>query len=180
MKNTKEDDERTELLTWLGQFDILSLFIYLLAWHKWCIFGGSPNLRHRSLKARVEVLFWARVPTTQACTQVIRYQCFCLVEISISIIGIALVPPGDFVTNVNVKQINSQSELTSMSSFAGPSYLTVRSSLYIILHHLIVKSLHFQSLPNSIQLPTSETSPVCASFQRTNNKNTLPSVIGLY
>ena len=31
----------------------------------------------------------------------------------------------------NVKQINSQSVLTSMSSFAGPS--TVRSSLYIIL-----------------------------------------------
>ena len=35
--------------------------------------------------------------------------------------------PGDFVTNV--KQISSQSDLTSMSSFAGPSYLTVRSSL---------------------------------------------------
>ena len=120
-----------------------SEFIYLLAWHKSCIFGGSPNLRHRSLKARVEVLFWARVPTTQACTQVIRYQCFCLVEISISIIGIALVPPGDFVTNVNVKQINSQSELTSMSSFAGPSYLTVRSSLYIILHHFDCEILAF-------------------------------------
>ena len=39
--------------------------------------------------------------------------------------------PGDFVTNV--KQINSQSDLTSMLSFAGPSYLTVRISLYIIL-----------------------------------------------
>ena len=32
--------------------------------------------------------------------------------------------PGDFVTNM--KQINSQSDLTSMSSFASPSYLTVR------------------------------------------------------
>ena len=39
--------------------------------------------------------------------------------------------PGDFVTNV--KQINSQSDLTSISSFAGPSYFTVRSSLYTIL-----------------------------------------------
>ena len=39
--------------------------------------------------------------------------------------------PDDFVTNV--KQISSQSDLTSMSSFAGPSYLTVRSSLCIIL-----------------------------------------------
>ena len=39
--------------------------------------------------------------------------------------------PDDFVTNV--KQINSQTDLTSMSSFAGPSYLTVRSSLCIIL-----------------------------------------------
>ena len=37
--------------------------------------------------------------------------------------------PGDFVTNV--KQTNSQSDLTSMSSFAGPSYITVRSFLYI-------------------------------------------------
>ena len=39
--------------------------------------------------------------------------------------------PSDFVKIV--RQINSQSDLTSMSSFAGPSYLTVRSSLHIIL-----------------------------------------------
>ena len=39
--------------------------------------------------------------------------------------------PGDFVTKV--KQINSQSDLISMSNFAGPSYLTIRSSVYIIL-----------------------------------------------
>ena len=39
--------------------------------------------------------------------------------------------PGDFVTNM--KQINGQSDLTSMSSFSSSSYLTVRSSLYIIL-----------------------------------------------
>ena len=38
--------------------------------------------------------------------------------------------PGDSVTKV--KQNNSQSDLTSMSSFAGPSYLTIRSSVYII------------------------------------------------
>ena len=59
-----------------------------------------------------------------------------------------------------------------MSSFAGQSYLTVRSSVYM-------RSLYFQSLqslPNWIQLPTSETSPVCASFQRINNKNTILSV----
>ena len=37
--------------------------------------------------------------------------------------------PGDFVTKV--KQINSQSDLILMSSFAGPSYLTIRSSVYI-------------------------------------------------
>ena len=39
--------------------------------------------------------------------------------------------PGDFVTKV--KQLNSQSDLIWMASFAGPSYLTVRSSVYIIL-----------------------------------------------
>ena len=37
--------------------------------------------------------------------------------------------PGDFLTEV--KQINSQSDLISMSNFAGPSYLTVRPSVYI-------------------------------------------------
>ena len=41
------------------------------------------------------------------------------------------VEPADFIKNV--RQINSKSDLTSMSRFAGPSYLTVRSSLYIIL-----------------------------------------------
>ena len=39
--------------------------------------------------------------------------------------------PGDFVKNV--RQINSQADLTSMSSFYSPSYLTIRSFLYIIL-----------------------------------------------
>ena len=34
---------------------------------------------------------------------------------------------------MKVKQINSQSDLIWMSSFAGPSYLTIRSSVYIIL-----------------------------------------------
>ena len=38
--------------------------------------------------------------------------------------------PCDFVTKV--KQINSQSDLISMSSFAGSCYLIVRSSVYII------------------------------------------------
>ena len=39
--------------------------------------------------------------------------------------------PGDFVTNAT--QINSQSDLISMSSSAGLSYLAVRSSVYMIL-----------------------------------------------
>ena len=39
--------------------------------------------------------------------------------------------PGDFATKV--KEINSQSDLIWMSRFAGPSYLTVRSFVYIIL-----------------------------------------------
>ena len=39
--------------------------------------------------------------------------------------------PGDFLTKV--KQVNSQSDLISMSSFAGPSYLTIRSCICIIL-----------------------------------------------
>ena len=45
---------------------------------------------------------------------------------------VPLIPgPGDFVTKV--KQINSQSDFIWMTSFDGPSYLTVRSSVYIIL-----------------------------------------------
>ena len=54
--------------------------------------------------------------------------------------------PGDFITKV--KQINSQSDIISMSSFAGPSYLSTRSFLNL-------KSLYFQSLqclPNLILL----------------------------
>ena len=39
--------------------------------------------------------------------------------------------PGDFITKL--KQVNNQSDLISMSSFAGPSYLTIRSSVRIIL-----------------------------------------------
>ena len=39
--------------------------------------------------------------------------------------------PGDFITKV--KQINSRSDLIWVTSFAGPSYLTTRSSVYIIL-----------------------------------------------
>ena len=39
--------------------------------------------------------------------------------------------PGDFITKV--KQINSQSDLISMSTFAGLSYLTIRLSVCTIL-----------------------------------------------
>ena len=35
--------------------------------------------------------------------------------------------PGDFATEVT--QINCQSDLTRISSFAGPSYFTIRSSV---------------------------------------------------
>ena len=55
------------------------------------------------------------------------------ITLKVALLGIKIAhkrQPGDFVKNV--RQINSQSDLTSMSSFAGPSYLTVRSSLYII------------------------------------------------
>ena len=38
--------------------------------------------------------------------------------------------PGDCITKV--KQINSQSDLISMSNFAGLSHLTIRFSVYII------------------------------------------------
>ena len=39
--------------------------------------------------------------------------------------------PGDFITEV--KQVNSQSDLISMSIFAGPFYLTIKSSVCIVL-----------------------------------------------
>ena len=39
------------------------------------------------------------------------------------------VKPGDFFTKV--KQINSQSDSICMTSFAGPSYLTIRFSVYL-------------------------------------------------
>ena len=78
--------------------------------------------------------------------------------------------PGDFVTKV--KQINSQAGLISMSSFAGPSYLTIRSSVFVFWH-LLSTSLYFQSLqclPNLILLHTLETSPMFTSFQWINDK----------
>ena len=78
----------------------------------------------------------------------------------------------DFVMNVN--QLNIQSDLTSMSS-----WLILPHSQILSLHHFNLRSLHFQSLqfvPNWIQLPESETSPVCTSFQWTNNKNMLSTI----
>ena len=74
---------------------------------------------------------------------------------------------GDFV--MNVKQINIQSDLTSMSSL-----LILHHSQILSLRHFNLRPLHFQSfqsVPNWIQLPMSETSPVCTSFQWTKNKN---------
>ena len=46
----------------------------------------------------------------------------------------------------------------------------------LLLHHFNLRSLYFQSLqslPNWIQLPTLETSPMCTSFQRTNKTNVI-------
>ena len=48
----------------------------------------------------------------------------------------------------------------------------------LCLHHFNLRSLYLQSsqsLPNSIQLQTSVTSPMCTLFQWINNKNTLSS-----
>ena len=67
--------------------------------------------------------------------------------------------PGDFITKV--KQVNSQSDLISMSSFAGPFYLTVRSSVCIILiWDPCICNLYDPCQTGSI-LHTSETSPMC-------------------
>ena len=44
----------------------------------------------------------------------------------------AITLPGDNII-MKVKQVNSQSDLISVSSFAGPFYLKVRSSVCIIL-----------------------------------------------
>ena len=71
--------------------------------------------------------------------------------------------PGDFV--INVKQINSQSDLISISSFAGP---VLPHNQILCLHHFNLRHLYFrslQSLPNWVQLHTSENSTVCTSFQ---------------
>ena len=70
---------------------------------------------------------------------------------------------GDFVTKV--KQINSQSDLIWMRSFAArlKSYNKI-----LCLHHFNLRSLYFQSLqsmPDWIQLHTSRTSAICSQFQ---------------
>ena len=76
------------------------------------------------------------------------------------IVNITDVNPGDFVTNV--KQINSQSDLTWMSSFACPSYVTVRSSLYIILiWDTCIFNIYNLCQTGSSYVPSSETSPLC-------------------
>ena len=71
-----------------------------------------------------------------------------------------------------MKQINSQSDLIWMRSFAGPSYLTIRFSVYIILMWDPCIFSLLQSLPNWIQLHMWGTSAICTLFQWTNNRNT--------
>ena len=82
--------------------------------------------------------------------------------------------PGNFV--MNVKQINSQSNLTSMTSFAGPSYLTIRSYVYIIL-------TWDSCLPNLIVYYILAKLHQCAlhfneSITRTNLLQLQPSLLG--
>ena len=77
---------------------------------------------------------------------------------------------GDFVTKV--KQINSQSDLIWMTSFAGPSH---SQSDPLCTSHFNLTLLYFQSLQslaNWIQLNMSGTSAICTPFQWINNKNT--------
>ena len=53
----------------------------------------------------------------------------------------------------------------------------------LCVHDFNLRSLYFQSLqslPNWIQLHTSETSSVCTSFQWINNNNTIPTVTVFY
>ena len=97
-----------------------------------------------------------------------------LLVIKQAIHGMNEIYPGDFVTNM--KQINGQSYLISMSSFAGPSYLSIRSSVCMIwIWDPCI--FNFYNLCHTLdQLHTSETSPVCTSCQRKNNKSTIPSV----
>ena len=49
----------------------------------------------------------------------------------------------DFVTKV--KQINNQSDFIWVSSFAGPSHLTIRSSVYIFKVEILVFSIFTMS-----------------------------------
>ena len=76
------------------------------------------------------------------------------------------------LTFKKVKQINSQSDLIWMMSFAGPSYLTIRSSVYIILIWDPCIFNLYNLCQNWIQLHTSGTSAICTPFQWINNKNT--------
>ena len=67
--------------------------------------------------------------------------------------------PGDFVTKV--KQINNQSDLISMSNFAGPSYIIIKSSVCIILiWNPFIFILH--SLCQTLSNPTRRKSHQCA------------------
>ena len=70
--------------------------------------------------------------------------------------------PGDFVTEV--KQINSQSDLIWITSFAGLSYLTIRSSVNIILISDPLISILTISAKQD-HLHTSGTSAICTPFQ---------------
>ena len=108
---------------------------------------------------RFQNLYWFSYRQSKPRDSAVLHKGYCELETTV---------PGDFVTKV--KQINSQSDLTSMLSFAGPSYLTIRSSVYIFnLRFLYFQSL--QCLPNLILLHTLGTSPVCTSFQWINDRN---------
>ena len=79
-------------------------------------------------------------------------------------------PPGDFIAKV--KQINSQSDLISMSSFADPSYLTIRPFVCIIL-------IWYPCICNLHNLCQTESSYICQKPPQ-QWALTLPSVTAFY
>ena len=79
--------------------------------------------------------------------------------------------PGNFATRV--KQINSQSDLIWMSSYSGPSCLTIRSS---VLSNSNVSSLQLLIVTISSQLSTvTYASKLWKCALHSNNRNTRTS-----
>ena len=78
--------------------------------------------------------------------------------------------PGDFVAKV--KQINSQSDLIWMRSFAGPCYLTIRFSVYIILIWDLCIFNFYNLCQTGSNYIRREPQQYALPFHGINNKNT--------